>query len=98
MLDQGLIEEVTALRARGDLDLSMPSMRAVGYRQVWKYLDGRYDYDTMIERGIVATRQFAKRQFTWLRSETGAEWFASEEDNQAERLATRAAVIWTQVG
>lgn len=94
MLDQGLIEEVAALRARGDLDLSMPSMRAVGYRQVWKYLDGRYDYDTMIERGIVATRQLAKRQFTWLRSEVGAEWFASEEDNQAERLATRAAVIW----
>lgn len=94
MLDQGLIDEVAALRARGDLDLTLPSMRAVGYRQVWEYLDGRYDYETMIERGIAATRQFAKRQFTWLRSDSGAEWFASEEPDQAERLAARAAAIW----
>ncbi|MDQ1362776.1 MAG: tRNA dimethylallyltransferase [Pseudomonadota bacterium] len=69
MLEQGLVEEVRALRARGDLDLSMPSMRCVGYRQVWEYLDGQCDYATMVEQGINATRQLAKRQLTWLRRE-----------------------------
>lgn len=68
MLDQGLIGEVEALRARGDLDPGLPSMRAVGYRQVWEYLDGIMDLAQMTERGIVATRQLAKRQITWLRS------------------------------
>src|SRR5690606_24994336 len=95
MLDQGLIDEVASLRARGDLDLSMPSMRAVGYRQVWEYLDGRYDYGAMVERGIAATRQFAKRQLTWLRAERDAEWFASEEPQQLERLVARATALWT---
>jgi len=67
MLEQGFIEEVEALRARGDLHLGLPSMRAVGYRQVWEYLDGDMDRETLCERGIAATRQLAKRQFTWLR-------------------------------
>lgn len=86
MLEQGFLDEVASLRARGDLDLSLPSMRAVGYRQVWEYLDGQYDYDEMVYRGVVATRQFAKRQFTWLRAEQGATWFDSESpelQNQA---------------
>ena len=78
MLDQGMVEEVTDLRARGDLNLEMPSMRAVGYRQVWQYLDGDVSYDEMVYKGIVATRQFAKRQLTWLRSEQNAVWFDSE--------------------
>jgi tRNA dimethylallyltransferase len=68
MLEQGLIAEVTALKQRGDLHLDLPSMRSVGYRQVWEYLDGLYDYDEMRFRAIVATRQLAKRQHTWLRS------------------------------
>lgn len=72
MLDQGLISEVEALRARGDLDPGLPSMRAVGYRQVWEYLDGIMDLGQMTERGIIATRQLAKRQITWLRSWKGA--------------------------
>ncbi|HBD24202.1 MAG TPA: tRNA (adenosine(37)-N6)-dimethylallyltransferase MiaA [Oceanospirillaceae bacterium] len=67
MLEQGFEQEVVALRDRGDLDLSMPSMRCVGYRQMWQYLDGDYNYETMINKGIVATRQLAKRQLTWLR-------------------------------
>lgn len=67
MLKQGLIDEVEMLKQRGTLDLSMPSMRAVGYRQVWEYLDGAYDKATMIEKGIAATRQLAKRQITWCR-------------------------------
>lgn len=71
MLDSpqgGLIDEVKRLRERGDLRLELPSMRCVGYRQTWEYLDGAYDFDTLREKGIAATRQLAKRQLTWLRS------------------------------
>ncbi len=64
----GLIQEVATLRARGDLHLGLPSMRCVGYRQTWKYLDGEYGYQELREKGIAATRQLAKRQLTWLRS------------------------------
>ncbi|HJV27206.1 MAG TPA: tRNA (adenosine(37)-N6)-dimethylallyltransferase MiaA [Aromatoleum sp.] len=67
MLEAGLIAEVQGLRARYALDPAMPSMRCVGYRQVWDYLDGRDDYDTMKFKGIAATRQLAKRQLTWQR-------------------------------
>ncbi len=68
MLDQGLIEEVKRLYRRNDLNENKPSIRAVGYRQVWQYLQGQLSYDEMQERGIIATRQLAKRQLTWLRS------------------------------
>ncbi|HEX7634366.1 MAG TPA: tRNA (adenosine(37)-N6)-dimethylallyltransferase MiaA [Noviherbaspirillum sp.] len=64
----GLIAEVEALRARGDLHPGLPSMRCVGYRQAWEYLDGVYDRKELREKGIAATRQLAKRQLTWLRS------------------------------
>ena len=69
MMEQGLVAEVQALYQRGDLHADLPAMRAVGYRQVWAHLEGEWDYDTLIERGIIATRQFAKRQFTWLKHE-----------------------------
>ena len=69
MLDQGFVKEVEGLYQRGNLHSDLPSMRAVGYRQVWNYLAGADDYATMVEKGIIATRQFAKRQFTWLRGE-----------------------------
>ncbi len=72
MLDQGLIEEVEALYRRGDLVATMPSLRAVGYRQVWSYLSGEIGLSEMTEKAIVATRQLAKRQYTWLRKETDA--------------------------
>lgn len=72
MLQQGLIAEVENLKHRGDLSEAMPSIRAVGYRQVWAYLNGEYAKPIMIEKGIAATRQLAKRQFTWLRRETEA--------------------------
>ncbi|MGZ4996607.1 MAG: tRNA (adenosine(37)-N6)-dimethylallyltransferase MiaA [Methylobacter sp.] len=72
MLEQGFIDEVVALYRRGDLTEKMPSVRAVGYRQAWSYLQGEYDLETMIEKAIVATRQLAKRQFTWLRREVDA--------------------------
>lgn len=64
----GIVAEVARLRARGDLHPNLPSMRCVGYRQSWDYLDGRIDRPTLRETGIVATRQLAKRQLTWLRS------------------------------
>lgn len=67
MVDDGLIDEVAYLKDRGDLDLNMPSMRCVGYRQVWEYLDQNYDFDTMIEKCVIATAQLAKHQMTWLR-------------------------------
>ncbi len=67
MLENGFVTEVEGLRGRADLDLDLPSMRAVGYRQIWQYLDGDYDYAAMIDKGVAATRQLAKRQLTWLR-------------------------------
>jgi tRNA dimethylallyltransferase len=68
MLQLGLIDELKALRKKHRLTATMPSMRAVGYRQVWEYLDGRFDRETLKEKAITATRQLAKRQLTWLRS------------------------------
>ena len=65
--DDALLDEVTALRARGDLHMGLPSMRCVGYRQAWEFLDGAVDRPTLREKGIAATRQLAKRQLTWLR-------------------------------
>jgi tRNA dimethylallyltransferase len=66
MLEAGFVDEVRALRARGDLAPQLPSMRAVGYRQAWSFLEGEIDERTMIERAVRATRQLAKRQTTWL--------------------------------
>jgi tRNA dimethylallyltransferase len=66
--DEGLVAEVARLRARGDLSPNLPSMRCVGYRQAWEYLDGHIDRAALRETGIIATRQLAKRQLTWLRS------------------------------
>ncbi|MDH5217225.1 MAG: tRNA (adenosine(37)-N6)-dimethylallyltransferase MiaA, partial [Gammaproteobacteria bacterium] len=86
MLEQGLIEEVSRLHQRPDLNLDKPSIRAVGYRQVWEHLDGKLDYDTMIDKGIVATRQLAKRQLTWLRSETNILEFDCFDRNLAPQV------------
>ncbi len=66
MLDQGLIEEVELLRRRYELSLELPSMRCVGYRQVWEWMDGSFSRAELTDRGIFATRQLAKRQITWL--------------------------------
>ena len=68
LASDGLISEVAALRQRGDLHLGLPSMRCVGYRQAWEYLDGHYDKAALRDKGIAATRQLAKRQLTWLRA------------------------------
>jgi len=86
MLVAGLIDEVKALYHRKDLSLDMSSMRAVGYRQVWLYLEGQYDYDTMREKAITATAQLAKRQMTWLRSETDCNFINPETLNVGKVL------------
>ena len=67
MLDQGFEEEVKTLMQRSDLHTNLPSIRCVGYRQMWEYLNGDTSYDEMVFKGICATRQLAKRQITWLR-------------------------------
>ncbi|MBU2710897.1 tRNA (adenosine(37)-N6)-dimethylallyltransferase MiaA [Zooshikella harenae] len=77
MLTLGFIDEVAALKQRDDLSKKLPSMRAVGYRQVWDYLDGELSYEEMIEKGVIATRQLAKRQFTWLRRWKNLTWLDS---------------------
>lgn len=79
MLEQGFVDEVRTLWERGDLDLQMPSVRCVGYRQVWEYFAGTWDYETMRFKGIVATRQLAKRQVTWLRSWENLTWMDTHD-------------------
>jgi len=74
MLEQGFIQEVEGLKNNPKIQFDMPSMRCVGYRQLWQYLAGDLCYDDMVFKGIVATRQLAKRQWTWLRKEQNAIW------------------------
>lgn len=79
MLEAGFIAEVELLFRRGDLTLELPSIRTVGYRQVWRYLEGALNYNEMQARSVYATRQLAKRQLTWLRSDTAVKWFDSTD-------------------
>jgi tRNA dimethylallyltransferase len=87
MLAAGFLQEVAGLCARTDLHADLPALRAVGYRQAWEHLDGRSDAAEFRDRAIFATRQLAKRQITWLRSDYGARLF----DPDRPGLATRAA-------
>jgi tRNA dimethylallyltransferase len=84
MLAAGFVEELKVLHARPDLHPGLPSMRAVGYRQGWGWLDGEYGFEEMRERTIAATRQLAKRQLTWLRRDGGALWYDLLADRAAE--------------
>ncbi|OAI47091.1 tRNA dimethylallyltransferase [Gammaproteobacteria bacterium SCGC AG-212-F23] len=86
MLAQGLIDEVKKLFERGDLSIDTPAIRSVGYRQVWLYLQGKLSYDEMCAKAIIATRQLAKRQLTWLRSWPGLTWISAEEKSQLTDL------------
>ena len=83
MLSNGFEDEVRTLLARGDLHTDLPSIRCVGYRQMWSYLSGEFDYDEMVYRGVCATRQLAKRQMTWLRGWEEVEWLDSEKPDEA---------------
>ncbi len=78
MMAAGFLDEVRRLRDRGDLTAAHPSMRAVGYRQLWGHLDGRYGLDEACQRAVAATRQLAKRQLTWMRAERRAKWLDPE--------------------
>lgn len=86
MLDAGFLEEVRGLQARPGLGPANPSMRAVGYRQLWAYLEGEYAWDEARRRALTATRQLAKRQLTWLRGDTIGERLAAEDPLLARRL------------
>jgi len=86
MLEKGLIEEVESLKQRGDLSLELPSMRTVGYRQVWQFLDDEIDRQQMIDQSVAATRQLAKRQLTWLRNQPGLVWFVGYNGIDSDSL------------
>lgn len=93
MLEQGFVAEVERLHRRGDLHGEMPSIRAVGYRQVWDHLEGRLSAAQMRERGIIATRQLAKRQFTWLRSWQNVQWLDSLDCDNLPRALKYLATV-----
>jgi tRNA dimethylallyltransferase len=76
---------VSVLYHRGDLTENLPAIRAVGYRQAWSYLASEYDKDTFREKAIIATRQLAKRQFTWLRQQTDATWLETADEAVLEK-------------
>lgn len=96
MIEQGLIQETSVLYRRGDLNPTLPAIRAVGYRQVWAYLDQQLDSNSMVERAVIATRQLAKRQLTWLRKidltkqyELGRSVFCSEIVEDLRKVLSR---------
>ncbi len=87
MLEQGFLEEVKHLYQRGDLSLENPAIRSVGYRQAWEYLSGELSFEAMKEKAIIATRQLAKRQLTWLRRFKEAKCFDSEAKDLREQVS-----------
>jgi tRNA dimethylallyltransferase len=89
MVDSGLVAEVQNLRARGDLTEDLPALRAVGYRQIWAHLEGAYDWQEARHRAIVATRQLAKRQLTWLRGDHVSERWPAEAPGLAATFLAR---------
>jgi tRNA dimethylallyltransferase len=105
MVLAGLAAEVEALRARGDLHKDLPAIRSVGYRQMWEYLDGDYGdgeqaFDEMINRGIFASRQLAKRQLTWLRKWPGVQWLdslAPDVEQQAWQACQQSGQKFTEL-
>ena len=92
MFEQGFVEEVRGLVARGDLHEGLPAVRAVGYRQVWQHLHGQYDLDEAFERALIASRQLAKRQLTWLRGWKDLQWLGTGERRE-DQLNTVIAAL-----
>ena len=87
MVEAGFVDEVRALRERGDLDPAMPSMRTIGYRQAWSHLDGECDWPEARGKAIAATRQLAKRQLTWLRSDRATRQLPADAPGARESIA-----------
>ena len=81
MMEQGFLDEVKTLFERDDLHADLPAIRSVGYRQMWQYLSGELTLDEAVERGVIATRQLAKRQFTWLRSWNDLHWINTQQSS-----------------
>jgi tRNA dimethylallyltransferase len=88
MLDEGFEKEVSSLYQRNDLHPNLPSIRCVGYRQMWDYIAGETNYDDMVFRGIAATRQLAKRQLTWLRSWPEVTWLTTGDEENLQRVVS----------
>lgn len=86
MIANGFEQEVKRLYDRGDLHLDLPSMRCVGYRQMWEYFEGKHDFDEMVYRGVVATRQLAKRQMTWLRGWKNLHWLETGDKENLQQI------------
>ena len=92
MLAEGLVDEVRKLFDRGDLSAELPAMRAVGYRQVGRYLSGQLEYEAMVDQAIIATRQYAKRQLTWLRGEPELDSFDADDSHVLDKVCRRLDV------
>jgi tRNA dimethylallyltransferase len=86
MIEQGFENEVIALKKRNDLHENLPSIRCVGYRQMWQYLNDEYDHKEMIFKGVCATRQLAKRQLTWLRSWPELQWLTTDDEMNLSKV------------
>lgn len=97
MLDQGFEQEVRALYERGDLHPDLPSIRCVGYRQMWDYLSGVVSYDEMTERGTAATRQLAKRQLTWLRGWPDLQWLETDKQAVAQEVIAKIRLAHNEI-
>ena len=93
MIAAGLVKEVARLKSDPALNPALPAMRAVGYRQVWAYLEGQYDHPTMVEKGIIATRQLAKRQYTWLRGWSDLQLLATPDKAEALKILRRGTIL-----
>ncbi|QOL26533.1 tRNA (adenosine(37)-N6)-dimethylallyltransferase MiaA [Thalassotalea sp. LPB0316] len=93
MIEQGFKDEVVKLMARGDLHENLPSIRCVGYRQMWQHLKGEYDFEEMIFKGVCATRQLAKRQLTWLRGWDELTWLDMEDTNNLQVITSQISKL-----
>ena len=98
MIDAGLVEEVRALRARGDLHADLPSLRAVGYRQIWSHVAGEQSLENAIEAGQRATRNLAKRQLTWLNADKSVNWIPGLEDQSLAPIVRALGEISAGLG
>ncbi len=95
MITQGFEQEVLRLKVRDDLHENLPSIRCVGYRQMWQYLDGKMDHNEMIFRGVCATRQLAKRQLTWLRNWPELRWLNMEDETNLQQVLSSISNLET---
>ncbi len=92
MLEKGFVEEVLRLKKRDDLTEDLPALKSVGYRQIWHYLNNRFDRETMVGRVLAATRQLAKRQFTWLRGSKSIRFVENPDANLILKMLSKEPI------